>query len=274
MDDADTREARYGSILEVSDGAGILYKVGVSAATTSSHAGLWVGTATVNMVSEAGNSVDSTTPTPTGSEFSFRLIVHMDDDGNAQLLRQCMVMQVAGSGEGEGEGEDSGQNGGAENSRFVLLTDDDLIAQYEGVSLRDGEIVGRRISSPVFSFQELAPMDGTFATRLRLTTPLVLDYDDPLNPFVHRYHPDHDNMDDRYEIFRAEGKESFTVTRMITLDFAEADPDGLNLPDWGYDLVGGDYYETIRGVHRNDVHVRGQFRLNRVSDVAVLNDGS
>ena len=184
-----------------------------------------------------------------------------------------MVMQVAASGEGESEGENSGPAGSADNSRFVLLTDDDLISEYEGVSLRDGEFIGRRISSPVFSFPDPVSMDGTFATNLELTTPLVLDYDDPLNPFVHRYHPDHDNMDDRYEMLLNSGRESFTVTRMIKLDFVEEDPDGLNLPDWGYDLVGGDYYETMKGVHRKDIHVQGQFRLNRVSDVAVLNDG-
>jgi len=262
-----TPDARYGSVLEISDGAGILYKVGVTAQLAGSHAGLWVGTATVNMVSEAGNPVDSTTPTPTGSEFSFRLIVHMDAEGNANLLRQCIIMQVDDS-------QSSEQTGGTGSSHYVLLTDEELISEYEGVSLRDGELVGRRISSPVFSFPEPVPMTGTFNTRLELASPLVLDYDDPLNPFVHRYHPDHDNMDDRYEILRDEGKESFTITRSITLDFAEEDPDGLNLPDWGYDLIGGQYYETITGIHKEDIHVQGQFRLNRVSSVDVLNDGN
>jgi hypothetical protein len=80
-------------------------------------------------------------------------------------------------------------------------------------------------------------------------------------------------MDDRYEILLNSGRESFTVTRMIKLDFIEEDPDGLNLPDWGYDLVGGDYHETMKGLHKKDIHVQGHFRLNRVSDVALLNDG-
>jgi len=270
MTPVDAPEAQYGSVLQVRDGAGALYRIGVTAERDNSRAGLWVGTAVVNMVSETGNPDDLTTPTATGSDFRFRLIVHMDADGNANLLQQCVLMQVADDAE---EGENDGQDADGQPSRFVLLTDDSLIPEYEGVSLRDGETVGRRISSPAFSFAEPVPMEGTFETRLVLAEPIVLDYDDPLNPFVHRYHPDHDNMDDRYEILLDEGKESFTVTRMITLDFLEDDPEGFELPDWGYDLIGGDYYETVSGVHQKDIHVKGHFRLNRVVDVALLNDG-
>ena len=28
---------------------------------------------------------------------------------------------------------------------------------------------------------------------------VILDCDDPLNPFKHRYHPDHDNRDEFYD---------------------------------------------------------------------------
>ena len=53
--------------------------------------------------------------------------------------------------------------------RFVLLTDDSLIPQFSGSALRDGEAVGRRISTTAFAMTEPLDMTGTFGST---TTPL------------------------------------------------------------------------------------------------------
>ena len=71
----------------------------------------------------------------------------------------------------------------------------------------------------------------------------------------------------------AEGKESFTVTRNVALEFTGTDPLGLNPPGWGDGELGGNYRETITGLHRSAIHISGTFRLVRVAPVAALNDG-
>ena len=108
----------------------------------------------------------------------------------------------------------------------------------------------------------------------RWSCPVVLDYRDPLNPFVHRYHPDHDNKNERFEATPLpEGQESFTVGRQVELQFTATDPDGLALAGWGDNQIGGLYRETISGLHRSTIYVSGTFRLYQASRVNVLNDG-
>jgi len=264
-------DTNYGGVLEIRDSAGVLQKVGVTAKKDDSNTGLWVGSVVVDRVSEAGNPQDSATPQPTSSEFTFRLIVHVDRDGNAKLLQQVYVMQVEEPA--PKQTIDFTEFLPDEPPKYVLVTDDNLLDQFDGVHLRDGEVIGRRISTPVFSFAAPVAMTGNLDTQLALASPLVLDYDDPLNPFVHRFHPDHDNLDERYENMLPEGEESFAVTRNITLQFSSTDPQGLGLPEWGYNLVGGTYKESFVGLHKRTIRVEGQFQLTRVSKVDVLNDG-
>jgi len=63
------------------------------------------------------------------------------------------------------------------------------------------------------------------------------------------------------------------LSRAVTLRFTADDPEGLDVPGWGSDILGGTYEEKITGVHQNEIYVQGRFRLNRVSDVGTLNDG-
>lgn len=114
---------------------------------------------------------------------------------------------------------------------------------------------------------------GTNDSRFACLVPL--DYDDKLNPFKHLYHPDHNNLTEEYEAKPklVEGMESFTVNRLIELQFAATDPEGLRLAGWGDTLLGGIYRETITGLHKDAIYLRGIFRLHHVSRVAVLNDG-
>jgi len=101
----------------------------------------------------------------------------------------------------------------------------------------------------------------------------TLDYDDALNPFKHQYHPDHDNLDDRFAQKLPEGVESFSVNRQIQLQFTATDPDGLTMAGWGDNQLGGIYRETISGLHNSTLYVQGTFRLQQASRVGILNDG-
>ncbi len=263
-------EAVYESLLEVSDNQGSYFQIPVSAKAGTSMAGLWVGNVKANAVSEAGNAADSATPTPAASEFTFRILVHVDASGTGRLLQHVTLMQVQAVL--QADPDNPGQFIQTAPARYVLLSNDNLISQYEGVSTRDGKIVGRRISTPVFAFRDPVPMTGSLATALEAS--LTMPYDDALNPFLHRYHPDHDNNNERYTGTLAEGKESFTFGRTIRLEFSAEDPEDIDPPEWGDKLLGGTYRETITGVHKRDLHVQGTFLLTRIVDVALLNDGN
>src|SRR5262249_15954638 len=156
--------------------------------------------------------------------------------------------------------------------RYVLVTDDRLIPGFSGAALRDGQRVARRFSSTGFAFRSPLGMSGTGdfgAGGSVFSCTTVLDFDDPLNPFKHPYHPDHDNLDDRYAQKLPEGVESFTVTRQIQLQFTAADPDGLTIAGWGDNQLGGVYRETLTGLHTSALYLQGTFRLQQASRVAV-----
>ena len=98
-----------------------------------------------------------------------------------------------------------------------------------------------------------------------------MDYRDPLNPFVHIYHPDHNNLDERYSAILTEGKESYSFSRSIQLQFSSQDPDNLSIPGWGDNRIGGVYRETISGVHKSPLYLEGTFTLTRASTTTELN---
>ena len=96
-----------------------------------------------------------------------------------------------------------------------------------------------------------------------------LGYNEATNPFVHTYHPDHDNLDARFEGSLPEGVESYSIQREVTLKFVSSMP-GLTDPGWGSTLLGGDYNETLTGLRTTPVSVTGTFLLHRISSVPTL----
>jgi hypothetical protein len=283
--------ALFQSLLGISDGEGYRSRLPVTArgltssgstsestllrngpSTLHMRAGLWAGMATIDKVSFPSDpsEAERMVPRPTASEFQFRLILHVDGSGQTKLLQKVILMWKEGTL--KPDPSDPSKQIVDEPGRFVLVTKDDLVSQFNGAALRDGQRVGRRISSPAFSFSGEVPMSGTFDGIL-VSNAITLDYDHPLNPFKHKYHPHHDNFDYDFMTKLAEGKESYSIVRNIELVFTANDPDGLRLSGWGDTQVGGIYRERIQGVHRQELRVEGTFRLHHVSRVAVLNDG-
>jgi hypothetical protein len=239
-------------------------------ATTNLAAGLWVGTATITNVNEA-NSANPLAVTPTRSPFDLRLLVHVDLNGNVWLLKDVIQMWQNGTTTNDANGHAVTDQPG----RYVLLTDDSLIPQYQGASLRDGVPVGRRISTVDFDFDggtsNILAMTGAFSIGATNRCTFVLDPNLPTNPFKHRFHPDHDNLDATYTQYK---EEAYRVTRAIELRFSPTDPAGTNTTsslDYGYNLIGGIYHENITGLHRTNIVSEGTFRLTRVSNSPVLN---
>jgi hypothetical protein len=268
------------SILEVKDAIGTRYLVPVTAekllaARTSltsaagagnPFAGLWVGSASVSNVNEV-NLSQPTQLTPTRSSFDLRLLIHVDTNGQARLLKEVIQMWQNGTTTNDAAGRAVTDKPG----RFVLLTDDSLIPQFRGASLRDGTPVGRRLSTASFDFDGGATnMSGGFAINATNRCTIVLEPNFSTNPFKHRFHPDHDNLDASYTSYR---EEAYRITRSIELRYHPADPAGpANASlDYGYNVLGGVYHESIAGLHRTNIVAEGTFRLTRVSNTPVLN---
>lgn len=241
---------------------------------THPRAGLWIGTVSINKVSQPSGANPSL-PVPVSGEFQFRILVHVDATGQARLLQKVLQMWKAGQTNAAG--------GVATPGQFVLLTDESLIsAQYTGAAERDGKLVGRRFSSATFGFRDPILMSGAgdFGASNSLFTCVVsLSHTNALNPFVHRYHPDHDNLDDRQQPLtvktNATGQiytaESTGVDRVIQLQFTAGDPENLALSGWGDTQLGGNYTETLSGLHRMALISQGVFRITLAARVANLN---
>ena len=277
---------RYESVLEVRDGAGTrllvpilveksattavaAFELAAAVAPQNPLAGLWLGTATLDAVSEP-HSAAPANPTPTKSQLTLRLIIHLDASGQARLLKEVIQMWRDGTSTNDASGNRVVDKPG----EYVLLTDDTLIPMFSGATVRDGESVGRRFSSigydfPSSSSNNFLNLSGTFAIGQSLEATLTLPHDHATNPFKHKFHPDHDNLNVRFD---GPEVESYTIARQVRLEFAASPPVGVPpAADFGYNQMGGTYRETISGIHKNPIHIRGTFQLARVSSIAELN---
>lgn len=274
--------AKLQSILEVTDDAGARWLLPISADTGASagragllglsanepgqtRAGLWMGEAVLNAVSQPAHPSDPLLARRAGGEFQFRLLIHVDAQGAARLLQNVFLVRKPPTYKPDPDNPEV--NVVDQPARTVVVTDEALIPGIVG----DGDIVGRRASSAAFGFKQPLLLSGSAFGNGTLQGEIKLAYDDPLNPFNHLYHPDHDNLDERFAQKLGEGKESFTVTRTLSLAFTASDPLGLNPPGWGDTEFGGTYRETISGLHRDQLQISGNFRLLQISDSPVLN---
>ena len=166
-----------------------------------------------------------------GSEFRFRLLLRVDEDGVAELLPHYALTETV-----------------------------------------DGPAFPR-LSSPALSIGCAATGSTPFAAGNEMKFSIDIPAQDPLNPFKHKYHPDHDNLDAKFEPFETDLSpylwESFTVKRTIALELTNEPAFGEMTPaeaaalaaqlDWGGENWGGNYTEIIEGLHQNDITVKGYF---------------
>jgi hypothetical protein len=107
-----------------------------------------------------------------------------------------------------------------------------------------------------------------------MTTTVGLAYDDQAsNPFLHTYHPDHDNLDATFSTKLPVGYESYEISRQITLNVTPPGTDFASLTS-ASQTVSGNYLETITvsglgGAQRN-FDVSGAFSLNLMSSTPTL----
>jgi hypothetical protein len=106
--------------------------------------------------------------------------------------------------------------------------------------------------------------------RVEIATP----YDSPSsNPFIHQYHPDHDNLNASFTQLLPKGRESYSIQRTVWLSPQSAGFDYQSRTTGSLDL-NGVYDETIevggQGANARTFRVLGTFTLNRISDLPTL----
>ncbi len=173
-------------------------------------------------------------------------------------------------------------DGGGSEFRFRLLLRVDasgvveLLPHYIFANT-DDEAAFPRLSSPALSIGDAITGSGNFSAGNEIKFGVDIAGQDPLNPFKHKYHPDHDNLDAKFEPFDPTqlspySWESFGVRRTISLTLKN-DPafEGMTAEeierlssesDWGGENWGGDYAEVIEGLHQNDITVKGYFVIH------------
>ena len=254
-----------------------LAQVDVSvSATVGSSAGLWVGNAVVTQVAQylktyqrdgAGNMImqpngqysvsrTNTELSAVAHPFSWRLIVHNPSSGSAKLLQRVYV----------------GPN--ANTNMVVANSESALHPAYLNQARRISSIhLPWTLENPGWSFNE------RFGSSSNLTVTLTLNYGDKAsNPFLHSYHPDHDNLDSEFKAMVTQGSESYTIQREVTLNVKTPAEDFASQTATGQSFS-GDYSEMIRilGLARSGgttdmriFEIRGSFVLRRIADIPTL----
>ncbi len=197
-----------------------------------------------------------TEPTVTPATMEVDMLVHYDGV-NTRLVSEVFFMKEPASGDVPGN--------------FVLFCNRSLMGRYEGVQTRDREQVGRRVSSVAFPLPSsdrgrgFTAVAGLFEPGSELGVSLSMDADDPLNPFKHRYHPDHDNLS---ADFRTAKAESYSFRRDITLNLAPGSPS--QDARLGTEVMEGTFVEKIYSLHRNPIVLKGRVEWLRISSIENL----
>jgi hypothetical protein len=186
------------------------------------------------------------TDTATPGTFALRTLLHVADDGTANLLSKVYLGQLAVAPHAYG------------------------IATQESLLQTSTRSSAHRLSAGHLPNGRVITGSGSVALGSSLACTISLPYNDPTNPFVHPFHPDHDNLDAQYEPL-AEGVESYTVSRVGTFSFTSTPPSGSSVTTgWGSSVIGGTYREVITGLHSSSIQLDGTFELRRASEIGTL----
>jgi len=249
----------YAGVLRLTDSLGFSRVELPVTARVAATSGLWVGTAEINRVepylpalrklAESMEVVGGNTTLPEGvtvipSEelpsnvartFPVRLIVHNPGGGGqAKLLQRVFYGMDA--------------------------TTNPVVATAESMLSKAYLVQARRISTSSLPWRQ-GNAPWAFNRRLgdtdTLTTTVETGFDEHAsNPFLHTYHPDHDNLDATFKTRVSRGMESYGIQREITL---RALPASTN-------VFSASSARTIRGWYREKIRLVGLARGGGTSD--------
>jgi hypothetical protein len=182
--------------------------------------------------------------------FPLRLIVHHAADGRTKLLQRVFIGPSA-----------------LDTNTILTLQENKLHPNLLSQA--------RRLSAVHLPLSNTGwILQGDFAGVGILNAVLTDGFDNTTsNPFLHAYHPDHDNLDALFESTARKGAESYDIRRQITLSFTPPDDDFVSRTV-GSSRIRGTYLENIvlKGGENQTrtVVTKGTFVLNRVSSIATL----
>jgi hypothetical protein len=233
----------YASFLRFTDSGNLMEVFIPASAQPSSLAGLWIGDVLVNEVtSTVAGSPGATTQRP----FPLRYILHVDDGGTARLLSQVFTGKLAAPPNDLG------------------------VCTVETALKPDTKASATRLGAAHMPLDlALAPTAGAVALGSTAQWVISLPFNDKVNPFVHQYHPDHDNKNARQQPI-GNGEESHTVNRTVAFAFLASPPPGSGLSGWGASVLGGTYSETVTGIHKLPMSTRGTFTFRRLNDIGSI----
>lgn len=261
----------FAGVLRLSDDAGMIAVDLPVTAGIASTEGLWVGNALVGEVAhylvdyavdgtgglaqdEGGAYIAEEIDESFGAvarAFPLRLILHNPAAGNASLLQRVY---------------------------HGLIDDETMVLTKHQSVLHPARLdSARRISAahlPWTDNNTSWSFDGPLNEAAEIETTVFVPYDDQAtNPFLHTYHPDHDNLDARFEQTLPQGVESYGIERRITLRVQAPGGDFGNVTA-GSGTLSGTYEETVilhgRDSASRTYRTRGAFALNHVSEIATL----
>jgi hypothetical protein len=255
--------AHYASILRIKDASNLTdVRLPVSA-QASTAAGLWYAQVKVTHVQ---NAKDPSSGSTTSQPFPLVFLMHMDSGDIAHLLSQAFVGKLTAAG----------------NPLGIALRESGILGYTQS------EVKPQRYVSPQLPlFQVISRDFGTFATGSTTQWTIPVSFKDETNPFVHTYHPDHDNLDTSFKTALENGDESYTVTRTCSFTFTSSPPDGSTIAGWGTTVLGGNYAETLTGlggtapppppvttppspVSSKYLQVSGTFAMRRISEISEI----
>jgi hypothetical protein len=235
-------DALYASLLRFTDSANTFDILIPATARKDTLAGLWIGEAMVTAVESKplANALK-----PAGSAFPLRYLIHVADNGTARVLSQVFMGPMAA----------------APHDFGLCLSEAGLKA--------DAKSAARRIVATHLPLDLALGTTGSFAIGSNLGCAIATPFDDPTNPFVHQYHPDHDNKSGQTTL--EAGQESYNVTRQVSFTFTATPPGGGSATGWGSSVIGGTYGEVVSGLHKQTITLTGTFELRRASELGTLN---
>ena len=236
----------YASLLRFTESSNLMEVLLPVSARVTSLAGLWVGDVAVTNVESKAVGF---TGTATKSPYPLRVLLHVDDAGTARVLSQVFLGRLAPAPYAPG------------------------IATKEAHLKADEKANAQRFVATHLPLDEvLATGTGSVALGQTLVRSVTIPHNAPTNPYVHTYHPDHDNKNSRFDLLTGtlETLESPTIGRTFSFTFSPAPLPTSSPLGWGSTVLGGTYAETITGVHKDPLTVSGTFELRRVSELGSI----
>ena len=247
-------DAFYAGLLRFTDSLGHSQVDIPVSGSVGSNQGLWVGSASLTQVRHS-LSTDSTTFGDVASPYPLRLIMHRDQSANVKLMQCVYVGTLPGNVSG--------------------------IATRENLLLAGSVANAVRISSihlPASEQNLPWTCTGDLTQGQTVQSTVLIDHNDHAsNPFLHTYHPDHDNLVADFASGQPVGRESYSIERDIKLTFNTSGND-FNSLTRSSKRLSGIYEETLTliglagagPVNEKSYAMKGVFVINRISDIATL----